>query len=73
MLEMLKVTQLMLIRQAAPHWEESIQLHYYSNAVDDCALKKTSFFYTERSETEMEKPFVSTAKLGDIFEDIAPL
>ncbi len=61
---MLKVTQLMLIRQDAPHCEEPMQLHYYSNADNGCALKNISFFYTELSETEMET-FVSTAKLVD--------
>lgn len=65
MLEMLKVTQLMLIRQDAPHCEEPMQLHYYSNTDNGCALKSISFFYTELSETEMEETFVSTAKLED--------
>ncbi len=45
-----------------PHTvEEPMQLHYYSNADNGCALKSISFFYTELSETEMEETFVSNS------------
>lgn len=66
MLEMLKVTELMVIYQTAPHSEEPAQFFSVITKMHIMIMLFIMlFFFTEMIETEMKTAFVSIAKLRE--------